>query len=208
MRNNSAECFVGRAEGVFRAREVRRIEQQDRWDKGAINNVIKVSRRMVDGKSTVDRPVTPVDPLPPPPVPFEGARVQRERITRTDIEAFGTTAGCPGNVSKTTTEGAVHPDRRSEVLNEALAKEVERNVRSRNTAGELAAPQESKDVPIPPDSDPRKRHAMKASTAVASSGSSQMESSRAVADDSRMDVEGEERETNSEVRKNRTSDDE
>ena len=87
MRNNSAECFVETAEGAFRAREVRRMEQQDRWDKEAINNVI------VDGKWTVDRRATQIDPLPPPPVPFEGAPVQRERITRTDMEAFGTTAG-------------------------------------------------------------------------------------------------------------------
>ena len=44
---------------------------------------------------------------------------------------------------KTTPEGAVCLDRRSELLNEALAKEAERNVRRReevgNTAGELAA---------------------------------------------------------------------
>ena len=57
----------------------------------------------------------------------------------------------------------------------------------------MAAPQESKDVPIPLDSDPRKRRAMKAVTAVARSGSSQTESSRAVADGLRMDVEEEER---------------
>ena len=59
-------------------------------------------------------------------------------------------------------------------MNDALAKEVDRNVRGRgeteSTAGELAAPQESKDVPIPPDSNPRKRRAMKAVTAVARSG--------------------------------------
>ena len=128
----------------------------------------------------MDRPVTQVDPLPPLPVPFEGARVQRERITRTDIEAFGTTAGRPvcnairsgkraqahsdlcrvriEECLNTTPEGAERLDRRSEVLNEALAKEVERNVRSReevgNTAGALAVPRELKNVPIPPDSDP------------------------------------------------------
>ena len=96
MRNNSAECFVGTAESVLRARELRRLEQQDRWDKEAINNVIGVPWRIVDGKWTVDRPMIQIDPLPPPPVPFEGARVQRERITRADIEAFGSTAGCPG----------------------------------------------------------------------------------------------------------------
>ena len=96
VRNNSAECFVETAEGVFRAREVRRMEQKDRWDKGAINNVIGVPWRIVDGKWTLDRPMTQIDPLPPPPVPFEGAQVQRERITRTDIKALGTASGCPG----------------------------------------------------------------------------------------------------------------
>ena len=63
-----------------------------RWDKEAINNVIGVPWRIVDGKWTVDRPTIQIDPLPPP-VPFAGARVQRESITRTDFETFGTTAG-------------------------------------------------------------------------------------------------------------------
>ena len=64
----------------------------------------------------------------------------------------------------------------------------------------LAVPQELKDMSIPPDSDPRKRRAIKAGAAVVSSASSQMEGSRAVAetptqqnsttDESRMDVEG------------------
>ena len=62
------------AEGVFRARELRRIEHQDRWDKEAINNVIAVPLRIADGKWTMDRPAAQIDPLPP----FEGARVQRE----------------------------------------------------------------------------------------------------------------------------------
>ena len=82
----------------------------------------------------------------------------------------------------------------------------------------MAVPQELKDMPIPPDSDPRKRRAMKAATAAASSGSSQMEGSRAVAetptqqnsmaDESRMDVEEGRERANPEVRKFRTSDDE
>ena len=154
--------------------------------------------------------------------------MQRERITRTDIEAFGTTAGYLGcneirsgeraqahsdpyhvrieERLKTTPEGAERPDRRSEVLNEALAKEVEKNVRRReeirSTTGELAVPKELKDMPIPPDSDPRRRRAMKAATVAASSGSSQMEGSRSVAEaptqqnsmvnESSMDDEGEE----------------
>ena len=98
---------------------------------------------------------------------------------------------------KTTPEGSERLDRRREVFNEALAKEGERNVRRReevgNTAGELAAPEELKYVPTPLDSDPGKRRAMKAATAVASSGSSRTVGNSAVADESRMDVEGEER---------------
>ena len=155
VRNNSAECFVGTTERVFRAREVRRSEQQDRWDKEAINNVIGVPWRIVDGKWT--GPTIQIDPLPPPPVTFEGARVQRERITRACVGAFGTTAGCPGcNAIRSgkraqahsdpcfvrieerltmTPEGTERLDRRSEVLNEALAREVERNVRRREEAG-------------------------------------------------------------------------
>ena len=47
-RNSSAVCFVETVEGVFTAREVRRTEHQDRWDKEAINNVIGVSWRIAD----------------------------------------------------------------------------------------------------------------------------------------------------------------
>ena len=42
MRSNSAECFIVNADGVFRAREIRRLEPQDRWDTEAINSVIRV----------------------------------------------------------------------------------------------------------------------------------------------------------------------
>ena len=60
VRSNSAECFVETAEGIFRVREIR-------WDKEAINSVIGVL--MASGSWTGQ---------PPPPVPFEGAREQRE----------------------------------------------------------------------------------------------------------------------------------
>ena len=114
--------------------------------------MIEVLWRIADGKWIVDRPATQIDLLPPPRVPSGRARVQRERITRTDIEAFGTTAGCSGchaiesgqraqarsdlcrvrieECLKTTPEDSERLDRRSEVLNEALAKEDDRNVRS------------------------------------------------------------------------------
>ena len=56
MRNNSAECFIGNAGGVFRAREIRRLEPRDRWDKEAIKSIIGVPWRMTDGRWTVDMP--------------------------------------------------------------------------------------------------------------------------------------------------------
>ena len=56
---------------------------------------------MVDSKWSVDRPATQIDPLPP----------QRERITRTDIEASGTTAGCPGrNAIRSGKRAQAHAD--------------------------------------------------------------------------------------------------
>ena len=70
MRNNSAECFIGNADGVFRARELRRLELQDRWETEAISSVIGVPWRMRDGKWTVDAPEVRVDSIPIPPLPF------------------------------------------------------------------------------------------------------------------------------------------
>ena len=70
--------FIGNADGVFRAREIQRLQPQDRWDTGAINREIGVPWRMTDGKWTVDRPEVRVDPIPIPPLPF------------------GATIGCPG----------------------------------------------------------------------------------------------------------------
>ena len=96
VRNNSAESFIGNADGVFKAREVRRLEPQSRWDKDAMNNVIGLPWTMTDGKWTVDRPEVGEDPISISPLPFEGARVQRERITKQDVEKFGATVGCQG----------------------------------------------------------------------------------------------------------------
>ena len=103
---------------------------------------------MTDGRWTVDRPEVRVDPIPIPPLPFEGARVQRERITKQDIDQFGATIGCPGcnaiednktaqaysdrcrkrieECLRNTPHGAERFDRRDEVINEALAEEVRR----------------------------------------------------------------------------------
>ena len=89
-----------------------RLEPQDRWDTEAINSVIGVPWRMTDGKWTVDRPEVRVDPIPIPPLPFEGARIQRERITKQDIDEFGATIGCPGcDAIKDNKRAQAHSDR-------------------------------------------------------------------------------------------------
>ena len=128
--------------------EIRRLEPQDRWDTRAIHSVIGVPWRMTDGRWTVDRPEVQVDPIPIHPPPFNGVRIQRERITKQDIDEFGATIGCPGcNAIKdnkraqahsdrcrkrieeslrNTPHGAERLDRRDEVINEALAEEVRR----------------------------------------------------------------------------------
>ena len=191
MRNNSAECFIGNEGGVFRAREIRRLEPRDRWDREAINNVIGVPWRMPDGRWTVDRPEIQVDPIPMPPVPFDGARVPRERITKQDIDEFGATIGCPGCNSirdnkrrqghsercrrrieeslRKTPHGAERLERREEVINEALAKEVRRREQRKKEANRVetaasgmtaeSAPAGWRENPIEPDPNPKEEDA-------------------------------------------------
>ena len=212
MRNNSTECVIGNADGVFSAREIRRLEPQSRWDTEAINSVIGVPWRMTDGKWTVDRPEVRVDPIPIPPLPFEGARIQRERITKQDIDEFGATIGCPvcnairdneraqahsdrcrkriEECLRTTPHGAERLDRRNEVINEALAEEVQRGEqrKKRATAAVLesepaasAAP-EPREAPVDPDPNPKRRLLMK-SAPPAASGSGQQKEKKSSPDD-------------------------
>ena len=81
--NAKQQCMMFHEECRWcRAREIRILEPQSRWDKA-------------DGRWTVDRPDIRVDPIPIPPLPCKGARIQRERITKQDIDEFGVTVGCP-----------------------------------------------------------------------------------------------------------------
>ena len=176
MRNNSAECFIGNADGVFRAHEIRGLEPHGRWDTGAINSVVGVPWRMTDGRWTVDRPEAQVDPTPIPPLPFKGARIQRERITKKDVNEFGATVGCAGcNAIRdnkraqaqsdrcrmrmeerliTTPHGAEKLERRDEVINEALAEEVRREEqrKKRNDRAAAEAPETGPTAPAVPES--------------------------------------------------------
>ena len=92
---------------VFRARKIRRLEPQDRWDAEAISNVIGEPWRMTDGKWTVDRPAVRVDPIPIPSLPFEGARVQSIAVSNNRAQAHS--AGCRKRIEerlRTTPRGA------------------------------------------------------------------------------------------------------
>ena len=93
MRNNIAECFIGTAEGVFRACESRRLESQSRRDNETNSSVIGVVWRLTDGKWTVGRPEVRVDSISIPPLPFAGARVQKKRITKQGTDEFGASVG-------------------------------------------------------------------------------------------------------------------
>ena len=54
------------------------------------------SRQQRDWSTVEDDAEVRVDPIPIPLLPFEGARIQRERITKQDNDEFGATIGCPG----------------------------------------------------------------------------------------------------------------
>ena len=64
--------------------------------KKVINSVIGVRWRLTDVKWTVDRPGVRLDTVQIPPFSFEGARIQRESITKQDTDEFGAPIGCPG----------------------------------------------------------------------------------------------------------------
>ena len=93
MRNNNAECFTGNPDGVFRPREITRLEPQCTWYREAINSVIGVPWRLTNGRWTVDKPDVRPDPIPIPPLPFAGARIQWERNAKHDVDEIGATVG-------------------------------------------------------------------------------------------------------------------
>ena len=95
-----------------------------------------------------------------PAIPFDGARVLRERITKQDIDEFGATIGCPGCNSirdnkrrqghsercrrrieeclRKTPHGTERLERREEVINEALAEEVRRKEQRKKETDRVA----------------------------------------------------------------------
>ena len=84
-RSNSAECHIGNANGVFRAREIWRLKPQDGWDKEVINRLIGILWRTVDGEWTADRSEVQGKLITIPPLPLEGVPIKGERIQRSFV---------------------------------------------------------------------------------------------------------------------------
>ena len=130
-------------------------------------------------KVSVDRPEARVDPIPIPPLPLEEPRIQRERITKKDIDEFGTTIGCPScNAIRNNKRAQAHSDRcrrrieerlrttlhaeqrdwteeRGEVINEALAEEVRREEQRKKRSDRAAAAAPETELTAPAASEPR-----------------------------------------------------
>ena len=85
---NMAECFIGASHGVLRAREIRRLEPQSRWDREAINSVIGMPWMLALVRWTMDKREVRVDPIPIPPVPFAECKFRRkESQSKTSISS-------------------------------------------------------------------------------------------------------------------------
>ena len=117
-----------------------------------------------------------------PPLPFEGARIHRERITKQDIEK-GTFRSLQRERelkdASESLQGAIMLDRKNEVVNEALAEEVRTAAQRRRRIDDAAAtvPQpgattpaarDPKESPVEPDPDPKRRLLMKSAPSAAS----------------------------------------
>ena len=176
MRNNSAECFIGMQTVCSELTKFGDWNLTADGTQEQLTSVVGVPWRMTDGRWTVDRPEAQVDPTPIPPLPFKGARIQRERITKKDVNEFGATVGCAGcNAIRdnkraqaqsdrcrmrmeerliTTPHGAEKLERRDEVINEALAEEVRREEqrKKRNDRAAAEAPETGPTAPAVPES--------------------------------------------------------
>ena len=193
MRSNSAECFIGNADGVFGAREIRRLEPQDRSGTEAINSVIGVPWRMTDGKVTEDRPEVRVDPIPIPPYHWM-PKLQCDQRQKEGTSPFRSLQKESRRMPQS------HSTRRNEVINEALAEEVRRGEqrKKRSDKATAAVPEsepaasaasEQRESPVEPDPNPKRRLLMMSASSTAS-GSGQHKEMRSISDDeSRMQVQ-------------------
>ena len=123
----TSEALVANEHGTFRARTVKRLTEDKRWDVASLRLVKGVPWDLVSEEKTVaDIPVPSTDAdVPPPPVPPE-MTTRRMYIKRKDVEKFGMTPGCPGcaSIAKRTTTMA-HNDKCRERIQKCLEETIE-----------------------------------------------------------------------------------
>ena len=98
VQGRTGESIFHDDHGIHRARNVRRLPRDDRWDKDSVNKVNVGVAEYVTGDPqdpvtvVVQRPPEPLAPAPEPRVPIP----RRVRLGKSDFEKHGYTAGCPG----------------------------------------------------------------------------------------------------------------
>ena len=143
LKSRSDEAIVGTATGVVKARTIRRLPKEKRWDPSAINAMRGSPRRPVPGVESDHLPTdTQAGVLPGSgeddvvialpkegeirhnaPRAEEGPR--RMYITRAFIEKYGKTAGCPGCRALDSGEHGVHNQECRDRIMGELAKDEE-----------------------------------------------------------------------------------
>ncbi len=155
MNLRSMESFVFGHGCVQKARNLRRLLPEDRWDKNLLGQVTETPWRRNDRSSTTGTPVNidmgPSVPQPVPEVP--PPRVLRLRIRKQDLIRHGATDRCPGcratmhgqytaahteacrrrleEAIKSTPEGADRFQRRQDAANERVAEEIRKGDKRR-----------------------------------------------------------------------------
>ena len=93
----TSESLVGTADGVYRARVVRRLEEAARWDVEFMQKIRGTPWDPSMGeKVDVAIEENPAAPQEIPEVPPVEVQVRRMKVTKEDIRRFGYTPGCPG----------------------------------------------------------------------------------------------------------------
>ena len=145
IRHRSDEAIIGTADGVVKARTMRRQPKDQRWDQALINNLRGTPRRPIprvesdhirtDEQSNIEPDVGEDEVITA--MPREEETPRRMYITKATVEKYGKTPGCPGCVAmeigkyggrRRLEEDQRRVARRTDmVLNKAIEKELHKN---------------------------------------------------------------------------------
>ena len=91
----SNEVYILTPSGVARARNIRRLSDEECWDKELLNEVRGTPWDHTDGQ--LDEPITADPDIPPIIVPEDDTeQVRRMKLTKQDFRTYGYTPNCPG----------------------------------------------------------------------------------------------------------------